>query len=189
MMKKVGVVLVVALLLVPTLAVPAGAAWRHGHGGHFPHHGGHFRHHRGGGPGFFFFGLGLGALLTAPFWYRPVYAYPAYTPVYSYPAYSYPVYSYPAYSYPGYSYPVYSAPAYPPGSYAPAPQPASPPSGGGAEAAPAPPPGSAQPQASPQASSQNCQTVWVEGHYETRVMANGQRVTAWVPAYSQQICQ
>jgi hypothetical protein len=35
----------------------------------------------------------------------------------------------------------------------------------------------------------NCQTVWVEGHYQTRVMQDGQRVTAWVPAHTQQFCQ
>ncbi len=40
------------------------------------------RHHGGA-----FIGFGVGALVTAPFWYPPpVYAYPAY-PVYAYPAY------------------------------------------------------------------------------------------------------
>ncbi len=190
-MKKVGIVLLIALLLAPTLATPA-AAWRGG--GHF--HGGHFRGGCCWGGGGFFLGLGIGTLLTAPFWYPPAYAYPAYT----YPAYSYPVYSYPAYSYPAYSYPAYStytystyAPVYTPptAGTTPTPEPVSPSYPGSAEAVPAPPSG-APPQGvpqPPQTSMQNCQNVWVEGHYETRVMPNGQRVTSWIPAYSQQVCQ
>ena len=60
-----------------------------------------------GGGGGFAFGVGVGTLLTAPFWAYPrVYAAPAY-PVYPYPAYA----PYPAYPvYQGYpAYPAYSA--------------------------------------------------------------------------------
>ncbi|MBI3455691.1 MAG: hypothetical protein HY002_07875, partial [Candidatus Rokubacteria bacterium] len=96
------------------------------------------------------------------------YTYPAYT----YPTYTYPTYTYPTYPSPGYTPPV-STPTYP------TPQPTS----------PAPQSGTPQSQGAPQVSSQNCETVWVEGHYETRVMANGQRVTAWVPAHSEQVCR
>jgi hypothetical protein len=31
--------------------------------------------------------------------------------------------------------------------------------------------------------------VLVEGHYETGVSAGGQRASAWIPAYYQQVCQ
>jgi hypothetical protein len=170
-MKKLGVIVLMALLLLPLLATPA-AAWRGG-----------WRHGHGWGAGGFFLGLGVGTLLTAPFWYRPAYAYPAYTPAYTYPAYSYPTYAYPAYT-PTYAAPAYSPPpAYMPPSFTtPTPEPLAPAPQGGAEAAPP----ASQP---PQASTQGCETVWVEGHYETRVMANGQRVTSWVPAHTQQVCQ
>src|SRR5262245_31608170 len=60
-----------------------------------------------------------------------------------------------------------AAPAPPPGAAAPAPPPggaATPPPAGGA---PAPAPGTAT----------NCQSVTVEGHYETRVAPSGQRET------------
>ncbi len=183
-MKKVGAILLVALLLLPILpgwATPA-AAQGHWRGGG--------RHHGGGwGAGGFFLGLGVGTLLTAPFWYRPAYVYP-----YPYPAYAYPTYDYPAYA-PAYAAPPYAAPAYspppaympppgytPPSSTTPTPQPLAPAPQGGAEAAP-------PPSETPQASVLNCQNVWVEGHYETRVMPNGQRVTSWFPAHTQQICQ
>ena len=39
------------------------------------------------------------------------------------------------------------------------------------------------------AQAQNCQTVTVEGHSETRTLQNGQSVTAWVPTHAQQVCQ
>jgi hypothetical protein len=135
----------------------------------------------------------VGAVLTAPWWY-PSYAYPY--PVYSYPTYSYPTYAYPTYSYPTYTDPAYAYPAYAPGTstnvdVAPVPpmppagtEGAPPPTGGGLQA---PPSGGATPGA--QATNPNCQTFWVEGHYETRVMANGQRITAWVPARAEQLCQ
>jgi hypothetical protein len=53
-----------------------------------------------------------------------------------------------------------------------------------------PPPTGSTPEAAPSGSTtaQSCQTVTVEGHYETRVLANGQRVTAWVPAYARELC-
>ncbi len=105
----------------------------------------------------------------------------------TYPAYSYPAYSYPAYETSTYSTytPIYTAPG-----TTPTPQPLTAPPPGSAEAAPAPPGGAQQGAAQPpQASTQNCQNVWVEGHYETRVMPNGQRLTAWIPAYAQQVCQ
>lgn len=190
-MKKACVVVLVVALLVPALGVPAEAAWRGGGQGRF-HHGGF---HRGFGWGGLAFGLGLGVLLTAPWWYSPAYAYPAYTPAYTYPAYAYP-YGYPAYSYPAYSYPDYTS--YPTPGYAPpapqsAPPPPPPPSSSGETTPPAagtpPATGWGQAYGAPPASSQNCQTVWVEGHYETRVMQNGQRVTAWVPTRAEQLCQ
>jgi len=183
-MKKVAVVLLIVGLMLPMLAGPADA-WRGGHGG-FRHAGGHRGGWGRGGSfaGGLFVGLGVGALLTAPWWCcaAPAYAYPAYP---AYPAYApYPVYypSYtPTYTAPEYT-PVYSTPTYP------TPQPVSPPPQG--TPLPAPPGESQTPPAQPpQASAQNCQTVWVEGHYETRVMQNGQRYTSWIPAYTQQLCQ
>jgi len=165
-MKRVGIVLLVGLVLIPMFALPAEAYRRH--------YGGQYGRHHGG----FFFGLGVGALLTAPFWYRPYYAYPVYTPVYTYPTYAYPAYAYPPYAYPTYTTPAYTPPATAPSYTTPTPEPLSPPQSGGAEAMPA-----------PQSSSQSCQTVLVEGHYETRVLQSGQRVTAWVPTHNQQVCQ
>jgi hypothetical protein len=50
---------------------------------------------------------------------------------------------------------------------------------------PAPPAG----QGSAPTGGQNCQTVTVEGHNETRTLQNGQTITAWVPTYTQQVCQ
>jgi hypothetical protein len=165
-MKKVGAVLLIALALVPLLAGSATADWRGARGGRGGSwHGGHGGWSAGG----FFLGLGVGTLLTAPWWYPPAYAYPAYPPAYTYPVYSYPASPYPVYTPPAYTYayPTYG----PPSATTPTPEPLSPPP-------PVPP-----------TSAQSCQTVTVEGHYETRVLANGQRVTAWIPAYTQQICQ
>jgi hypothetical protein len=84
------------------------------------------------------------------------------------------------YAYPA-PVPVAPAPPYvPPSARGPVPPPsggpATPPPAGGA-AAPAPEPG------------KNCQTVTVEGHYETRVPPGGQRETVWIPTYTQQLCQ
>ncbi len=175
-MKKPVSITLVTLMGIALLAAPAAAGGRH-HGGHYG------RHHHHGGVGFVF-GFGLGALLTVPFWYRPAYVYPAYTPVYT-PVYTYPVYA-----------PTYpTAPAYAPATVlAPTPQPLAPAPPTGAELAPPPAmtPGSATPPASsesPQSAIQACETVWVEGHYETRVMPNGQRYTTWVPTHSQQRCR
>ena len=145
-MKKIGLVLLTVVLVVSISSSRADAHHGGFHGGFRGHHfhggfHGHRFHHFHGGA--FFFGVGVGAVLTAPFWYPPAYAYPAYTPVYTYPTY---------------------APAY-------VTVPANPPLG------------------PPQVSVQTCQTVWVEGHYETRVGPTGQPVTAWVPTHRQQICQ
>src|SRR5262245_14712090 len=100
-MKRVGVVVLAAPLFL-SLTVSAGLVWgapmhsfrsgghfgvhgfhpggfhggfHHGfHGGHFHHfHHGHFHH-----GGHFFFGVGVGAFVTAPFWY-PWYGYPVYS--------------------------------------------------------------------------------------------------------------
>jgi hypothetical protein len=87
-----------------------------------------------------------------------------------------------------YAYPAY-VPTYPP--------PPVPPSPGGAPPrpagpAPAPPPPSATPSPAPGVSggpAGSCQTVTVEGHYETRIRPNGQRETVWVPTRTEQICQ
>ncbi len=52
----------------------------------------HRFHHDGSA---FFFGLGVGALVTAPFWYAPAYPYPMYAyPSYPPPAVQPPVYWY-----------------------------------------------------------------------------------------------
>jgi hypothetical protein len=176
-MRKLTVIVLVALLFVPLLAGSA-QAWVRGGGWH----GGHGGWHGGGyGWGGFALGLGIGALATSPYWYRPAYAYPAYP--YAYPVYPYPAYPYPAYSYPTYSPPVYASPPNP---------------GAGGQADPStglsygnPPTNPPQPSAQGSAPSggQNCETVTVQGHYETRTLQNGQRATVWIPAYSQQICQ
>ena len=88
----------------------------HGHGGHS--HGGHSHGHSGccWGWGSFAFGVGVGTVLTAPFWgYPRVYAVPAYAP---YPLSGlpglprYPA-AYPA-AYPSPYVAPYAAPAYPP---------------------------------------------------------------------------
>ena len=132
-------ILVAALLLLPTLATAApGSRWNggsHGAGGHANHgwggprwnnwsgHGGGHWHGGGGccwGWGGFAVGLGVGTLLTAPFWAYPrVYAapaYPVYAPYPAYPAYpGYPSYpaAYPEYA-PGAVYPTTPPPAGPP---------------------------------------------------------------------------
>ncbi len=191
-MRKLTAIALAALLLVPLLAGPAqaqrggghggfrgggGGAWHGGGGGWHGGHGGGW----GWGWGGFALGLGIGTLATAPYWYPPAYAYPAYP-------YAYPTYPYPAYSYPAYSYPAYSPPA-----YTPPPDP-----GTGGQVNPStslsygsPPAGPPQPpaQGSAPTGGQNCETVTVQGHYETRTVQNGQRATVWIPAYSQQICQ
>jgi hypothetical protein len=174
-MKKLMAVVLVSLLLVPLMAGPA-HAWRGG-GGHGGWRGGCCW---GGG---FAVGVGVGALATAPFWYTRAYAYPAY---------GYPAYPYPAYAYPAYSYPAYGYPAYPP------PPPPAPPAEPGAAVQPSqsigvtqgtpvsnPPPAAS----SVPATAQSCYTVTVEGHNETRTLASGQTVTAWVPTSTQQVCQ
>jgi len=95
----------------------------------------------------------------------------------------------PAYTYPAYA-PTYPAP---PAYVPPSPPVPSPPRQGSPE--PAPPPSGASPrqapggQGPPPGSVQNCQTVAVEGHYETRVRQNGQRDTVWVPTHERRVCQ
>ena len=183
-MKKLVAVVLAALLLVPMLAGPAqawgrGGGW-HGGGGGWHGHGGW-----GWGWGGFAAGVGIGALATAPLWYPPVYAYP----YPAYPAYSYPAYpTYPAYSYPTYSYPTPPPPAYP----SPADSGVAPQTGQSATvnygSAPAPP-APVAPPAAPSGGGQNCQTVTVDGHNETRTFQNGQTATVWVPTYTQQVCQ
>ena len=89
------------------------------------------------------------------------------------------------YPYPG----MYPPPAY----FGPLPPTSSPPRPGGSGTAP--PPSGASPgqgpgaQGAPRGAAQNCQTVTVEGHYETRLSPNGQRETVWVPTHDQQVCQ
>ena len=178
-MKKLVAAIVVGFLLAPVLALPAqaGGGW---HGGHS---------HGGCCWGGFGVGVGVGVLATAPFWY-PRYAYPAY----AYPAYPYPAYAYPAYPYPAYPYPAY-VPGYP--AY-PAPPPPPPPTEPGGAVQPSqstnmtlgapvsnPPPAAT----SAPASGQNCATVTVDGHNETRTLSNGQTVTTWIAASTQQVCQ
>lgn len=95
-----------------------------------------------------------------------------------------------------YAYPAY-APPYPP----PYPPPYAPPSTGGAAPprpggpATGPPPSSATPSlapgapGTPQGPAKHCQTVTVEGHYETRVRQSGQQETVWVPTHAEEMCQ
>lgn len=168
-MRNRIVAIVLAAVLVVLAAVPAEAHW---HGG-------------------FWFGLGTGALLTAPFWwpygYRAPYYYP-YAPYYD--PYASPYAS--PYYYPSYQpYPVYVPPAPSAGSAPAAGMPASPttptpspltPSSPGTGAAPPPATGEGT-------AGQQCATVWVEGHYETHIRADGQATTVWIPAVSQQICR
>ena len=93
-----------------------------------------------------------------------------------------------------YAYPAY-VPTYPapPAYIPPSPRGPGPPRQGGPETAP--PTSSASPsqapgtQGAPQGSEPSCQTVTIEGHYETRVRQNGQRETVWVPTHDQQVCQ
>jgi hypothetical protein len=176
-MKKLVAVVVVGLMLVPLMASPA-LAWR---GGGW--------HGRGGCCwGGFGVGVGIGVLATAPFWY-PRYAYPAYAyPAYPYPTYGYPAYGYPAYSYP--AYPVYPAPVPPPPPAQPADPGAAVQPGQSTNMTPGTPVSNppADADAAPDA-GQNCATVTVDGHNETRTLANGQTVTAWVPTSTQQVCQ
>jgi hypothetical protein len=78
----------------------------------------------------------------------------------------------------------------PPVQVAPGP-PYVPPSARGASPAPpggpaTPPPAGGMPAPAPGA---NCQSVTVEGHYETRVAPGGQRETVWIPTYQQQLCR
>ena len=178
--RLLGVALVVSVL-IGVSATPAAARWRGGHG--YRYHG-----HYHGGAGFVI-GFGLGALLTAPFWYRPAYAYPVYVPppVYAYPAYPYPVSGQTSYA------PSYGPTYWPPAQLTPTPQPLSPPPGSGTGSPPGPP--SAAPEApppsagSPSGLAHRCETVWVEPHYETQVTASGDRYTIWVPGYTREVCQ
>ncbi len=94
---------------------------------------------------------------------------------------------------PPYTYPAYAPRYAPPPAYVPPSPPApSPPRQGGPAT---PPPSGASPSqapgagGAPQGSARNCQTVTVEGHYETRVSQGGQRETAWVPTHEQRVCQ
>jgi hypothetical protein len=149
-----------AALLVLLVAGPVEAYWRGG----------------------FWIGLGTGALLTAPFWWPYAYGYPAYPSPYPY---YYPYSPYPYYlAYPGYAYP-----APPAGSVPPPASPATP-------TVPTPSPLTPSPPAAPAPSGEasggapsKCETVWVEGHYETHVGPGGQAVTVWVPGGSRQVCQ
>jgi hypothetical protein len=125
----------------------------------------------------FWVGLGTGALLAAPF--GGPYTYGAYPYAHPY-AYPHPYYA---------PYPVY---VYPPLGVSMAPPPAAP-----TPTTPAPPlapPGPAAPAPSPSAgaesvTSSRCETVWIEGHYETHIGPSGQAATVWVPAGSRQLCQ
>ncbi len=176
----------------------------HGHGGwHGGHsHGGwHGGHSHGGccwGWGGVAVGVAAGALLTAPLWaYPQVYAapaYPVYAPPPAYPAYSaYPTYSaYPAYpaAYPAYTPgATYITPAEPPpGVPAPPPPDASalPPTPQAAETPSGSPPHGTTSAAAP---PENCETLTVAGHWETRTFSNGQRLSVWVPTYTRSVCR
>jgi hypothetical protein len=96
--------------------------------------------------------------------------------------------------YPPYPYPAYIPGYQPPSTYVP-PSSGAPraPGQAGATAAPAPSGTSATQapgvQGAPQGSARNCQTVTVEGHFETRVAQSGARETIWIPTHDQQMCQ
>lgn len=109
---------------------------------------------------------GLAAGLSGCYVVSP-YAYPAYAPTYP---------------------PPYPSPYVPPSPVGPAPpRPGGPATG--------PPPSSATPSPAPGASgtpqrpATTCQTVTVEGHYETHTRQNGQQETIWIPTRAEQICQ
>jgi hypothetical protein len=85
------------------------------------------------------------------------------------------------------AYPSY-APAYPP-PYGPPPfppPPVGPPVPAPSGAPPVPTPGAA---GAPQGSAQRCETVTIEGHYETLIRPGGQQETVWVPTRSEQVCR
>jgi hypothetical protein len=96
------------------------------------------------------------------------------------------------YAYPAYA-PTYPPPYRPPTYVPPSPGASVPPRPGGPAAGP--PPSSATPSSEPGASGssqgpvKNCQTVTVEGHYETHVRQSGQQETIWIPTRAEQICQ
>ena len=217
-----AMIVAVGLLLVPTLSAAApGPRWSgggsHGPSGQGSHGWGGPRWHNWSGHGYghgygsgwwccggFAVGVGVGALLTAPWWaYPQVYAAPGYPYYAPYPAYpadpGYPAYpaAYPAYA-PGYPPPppggAYPAVPGPPASGAPGSLPPTPehfsstpgaspqpltgaaPSGAGAASAPAPTPA-------------GCETVTVAGHWEMRIYPDGQRLTVWVPTSIRSVCR
>ena len=96
-MKKFGLVLSVSLGLFSSNAM----AGFHGGGGYHGHYGGGYHGCYSHGSSWwpaFGFGLGVGALLSYP-WYHSEYYYPSYGYYYSYPAYTY-----------SYAPPTYTAP-------------------------------------------------------------------------------
>jgi hypothetical protein len=98
----------------------------------------------------------------------------------------------PGYVYPAYPQQVVPYAAPPAVSVTPTPQPLSPAPQTGVERSPQPStldPAAPRPPAAAAPSPQSCQTVWVEGYYETRVLPGGQHETAWVPAHSREICR
>jgi hypothetical protein len=109
--------------------------------------------------------------------------------VYPYPAYAYPAYSYPAYSYPAYGYPAYPAPTYVPPADPRAMTQPSQSTNVTVGTPPVTPPAAQGAAPTTPAGGQNCYTVTVEGHDETRTLPSGQSATSWVPSYTQQVCQ
>jgi hypothetical protein len=204
---RAAYVVALGVLLAPLLVLPAeadggrrGPGWGHGPRGGWSHRWDHRgrgwghgpRHHGGAG---FVFGLGIGALLTAPWWAAPpVYAAPTYlypAPVYVPP----PAYGVPAPAYPAGAYPALPAPSGPPPSapspLTPTPEPLSPPpAGSGPSAPPSLVPGSSEsPPGGQAAAAAVCETVTVEGHWEARVYPDGRRLTVWVPTRTQSTCR
>jgi hypothetical protein len=55
-------------------------------------------------------------------------------------------------------------------------------------ATPPPPAGGGAPAAPPAAAS-NCQTVTVEGYNRTHITPSGERVTIWIPAHTERVCE
>jgi hypothetical protein len=220
---RITMIVAMALLLAPTLAAAApghrgSGGGSRGHGSHgwggsrWSHGSAHGRRHwHGSGWGGFAIGVGVGTLLTAPWWIYPrVYAapvYPAY-PVYAPPYPAYPVY--PGYSadpvvYPSSAAP-YAAPPPPPppsgsqeaspeplGSVAPGPLAPTPGLSSSGSPAPQDPSAGAAPSGSGVVSvplpPAGCETVTVAGHWEMRVYSDGQRLTVWVPTSTRSVCR
>jgi hypothetical protein len=92
-----------------------------------------------------------------------------------------------------YAYPAYGPP-YPPPGYRPPPAagpPPLPPAGPRTTAPPtgAPPGGATGRSDAPEGPGRSCESVTVEGHWETQVRPDGRRESVWVPTRDAQVCR